>query len=137
MIYLPFDLSWAFFRFGHDHWARMMELALRDAASSPPPVEVNAPRIVQTMTHQQDGRLVVHLLNDMSSLGRSQNVVAESGYERREIIPIHDITLTFRDKNLKKFRLVPGEAELKAEAVAEGLRVTVPRMEAHCLVVAE
>lgn len=137
VIYLPFDLSWAFFRFGHDHWARMMELALRDAASSPPPVEVNAPRIVQTMTHQQDGRLVVHLLNDMSSLGRSQNVVAESGYERREIIPIHDITLTFRDKNLKKFRLVPGEAELKAEAVAEGLRVTVPRMEAHCLVVAE
>lgn len=137
VIYLPFDLSWAFFRYGHEQWARLMELALREAASTPPPVEVVAPRIVQAMTHQQEGRLVVHLLNDVSSFGRSQNVAAESGYERREVIPIHNITLTFRDKNWKRFRLIPGDVELNAEAVADGMRVAVPRMEAHCLVVAE
>ena len=137
VIYLPFDLSWNFFRFGQGHWARLMELALRDAASAPPPVEVNAPRIVQAMTHQQDDRLVVHLLNDVSSFGRSQNVVGESGYERREVIPIHDIELTFRDKHWKRFLLIPGETPLEPTAVADGLRVTVPRMETHCMVVAE
>lgn len=137
VIYLPCDLSWSFFRYGQEHLARLMELALRDAASAPPPVEVDAPRIVQAMTHAQGNRLVVHLLNDVSSLGRGQNIAGESLYERREVIPIHDVTLTFRDRNLKRFLLVPGEKELKPVAVKEGLRVTVPRLDVHCLVVAE
>jgi len=137
VIYLPYDLAWSYFRYGQEHLARLMELALRDTASAPPPVEVEAPRIVQAMTHTQGKRLVVHLLNDVSSLGRSQNIAGESLYERREVIPIHDITLTFRDRNLKRFLLVPGEKELKPVAVKEGLRVTVPRLDVHCMVVAE
>jgi len=137
VIYLPHDISSSFFRFGHEHWARMMELALREAASAPPPVEVTAPRIVQAMTHTQGKRLVVHLLNDISSIGRSQNVPGESLYERREVIPIHDITLTFRDKNLRRFQLVPGNKKLDATDTKDGLQVTVPRLDVHCMVVAE
>jgi hypothetical protein len=137
VIYLPHDISTSFFRFGNEHWARMMELALREAASEPPPVEVTAPRIVQAMTHTQGNRLVVHLLNDISSLGRSQNVVSESIYERREVIPIHDIELTFREKNLQRFLLVPGNKPLRASKAQDGWRVTVPRLDIHCMVVAE
>jgi hypothetical protein len=137
VIYLPHDISTSFFRFGHEHWARMMELALRETASAPPPIEVTAPRIVQAMTHVQGSQLVVHLLNDISSLGRSQNVPGESLYERREVIPIHDITLTFRDKNLRRFQLVPGNKLLEAADTKDGLRVTVPRLDVHCMVVAE
>jgi hypothetical protein len=100
-------------------------------------VEVTAPRIVQAMTHAQGSKLVVHLLNDVSSLGRSQNIAGESLYERREIIPIHGITLNFHDKKLRRFLLVPGEKRLKATATKDGLRVTVPQLDVHCMVVAE
>lgn len=137
VIYLPFDVSWSFFRYGHEYLGRLMELALREAASAPPPVEVQAPTIVQAMTQLQGQRVVVHLLNDMSSLGRSQNVVGESLYIRREVIPIHDISVTFRDRSLHKFRLVPGGQPLKATAGPEGLTVKVPRLDLHCLVVGE
>ena len=137
VIFLPHDLSWSFFRFGQEHWSRMMELALREVAAAPPPVEVVAPRIVQAMTHTQDGRLVVHLLNDLSSLGRAQNIAGESLYERREVIPIHDITLTFRDKKWSRFLLVPGNKPLQSVATRDGLTVTVPQLDIHAMVVAE
>jgi hypothetical protein len=116
---------------------RLMELALREAASEPPPVEVAAPRIVQAMTHVQGERLVVHLLNDISSLGRSQNVARESVYERREVIPIHDVSLTFRDRSLKSFLLVPGNKPLRPSATPDGQKVTVPLLDVHVEVVAE
>lgn len=137
VVYLPADVTWSYFRYGHAYLSRVIELALRQAASEPPPVEVAAPAIVQAMTHVQGDRLVVHLLNDISSFGRGQNVAGESLYVRREVIPIHDITVTFRDKGLRRFLLVPGEKPLEAEPVAEGLRVTVPRLDVHCMVVAE
>jgi hypothetical protein len=137
VIYIPADLGWAFFRYGHDYLGRILELAIRDAASEPPPAEVDAPSTIQAMTHQQGKRLVVHLLNDISSQGRSGTVRGESLYIRREVIPVHDIRVTFRDPALKTFRLVPGETELKPEKTPQGWRVTVPRVDIHAMVVAE
>jgi len=137
VIYLPFDLSWSYFRYGHEYLGRMMELALREAASEPPPVGVTAPSIVQATVHTQPGRLVVNLLNDISSFGRSQNVAAESLYVRREVIPIHNLTVTFRDPALKRFTLIPGGAALSPTQTADGSSVTVPRLDIHCMVVAE
>jgi len=137
VIYLPFDISWSFFRYGHEYLGRLMELALREVAAAPPPVEVQAPTIVQATTQLQGERVVVHLLNDMSSTGRSQNVAGESLYTRREIIPIHDISVTFRDKRLHEFRLVPGNEALRPTAGPEGITVRVPRLDLHCMVVAE
>jgi len=137
VIYLPADISWAFFRYGHAYLVRIMELALRDAASEPPPVEVQAPRTVQVMTHRQGRRLVVHLLNDVSSFGRSANAKGESMYIRREVIPIHDIRVTFRDRGLRDFRLVPGGSKLSPTPAADGLTVTVPRLDIHAMVVAD
>ena len=137
VVYIPADISWAFFRYGHDFLGRIMELALRDAAAGPPPVEVEAPMAVQAMTHRQGNRLVVHLLNDVSSFGRSANVRGESMYIRREVLPIHDIRVTFRGRMYRRFRLVPGGNGLDATPTADGLTVTVPRLDIHAMVVAE
>ena len=137
VIYIPADISWAFFRYGHEFLARLMELALRDVASEPPPVEVEAPAVVQAMTHRQGKRLVVHLLNDVSSFGRSANARGESMYIRRKILPIHDIRVTFRDKAYRRFLLVPGGTDLSATPTADGLTVVVPRLDIHAMVVAE
>lgn len=137
VFYLPADLTWACFRYGRTDLGRLMELCLRRAASEPPPVEVVAPTIVQAMTHVQGQRLVVHLLNDISSLGRSENVAGESVYERREVIPLSDVHVRFRGGKYGRFTLVPGNKPLVATPVAGGLEVVVPRLEIHALVVAE
>ncbi|MBI2297976.1 MAG: beta-galactosidase trimerization domain-containing protein [Armatimonadetes bacterium] len=136
-LYLPADVSWSFFRYGHEYLGRLMELALRQAAPEPPPVEIEAPSIVQAMPHVQGNRLVVHLLNDCSSYGRGQNQAGEQLYVRREVIPIQDIRVTFRGAGWKRFVLVPGEKPLKAERTPQGARVTVPKLELHCMVVGE
>lgn len=137
VVYLPFDASWMYFRYGHAHLARMLELAVREAASAPPPVEVKAPSIVQTMVHTQGKRTVVHLLNDISSFGRSQNVAKTSLYERREVIPIHGITVTFAGPRPREVFLMPGKKSLSAVEVNNGWQVTLPPLEVHAMVVAE
>lgn len=137
VLYLPSDVTWSFFRFHRQWLSRLIELCLREAAAAPPPVEAAAPSIVQVMTHRQGERLVVHLLNDISSLGRSQNVAGETVAERTEVLPIRGIRLTFRDRTLKRFRLVPGGETLVSQTTAEGLQVTVPELLVHALVVAE
>lgn len=137
VIYLPFDLTWMYFRYGHAHLARLLELAVRDAAAGPPPVEVKAPSIVQTMLHTQGERLVVHLVNDLSSFGRSQNVVKQTLYERREVIPIHDISLTIRGERPRRVFLMPGKLPLSPIEVKDGWQVALPPLEVHAMVVVE
>lgn len=137
VIYIPYDISWSFFRYGHEYLGRIIELALRSAAPEPPPVDVEAPTIVEAMPQVQGDRLVVHLLNDISSSGRSQTVAGESLYVRREVIPIHGIRLTFRDHSYGRFRLIPSGKALEPAWTADGWRVTVPRLDLHCMVVAE
>jgi len=137
VIYLPCDVSGAYFRYGHEYLARLMELALRQVAAEPPPVEVEAPSIIEAMPQVQGERLLVHLLNDISSFGRSQNVAGESLYLRREVIPVHDIAVTFRDRDWRRFSLVPGKTPLTPVQTPQGLKVIVPRLETHCMIVAE
>jgi hypothetical protein len=137
VLYFPADLTWSYFRLGDPHVGGLLEQAIREAAGQPPPVEVAAPSIVQATPFVQGRRVVVHLLNDISSLGRSQNVKGESLRERTEVIPIHDIAVTFRDPRLKRFTLVPGGAALPAEQTPEGTRVRLPPLPIHAMVVAE
>lgn len=138
VIYFPADLTWSYFRLGDPHVGGLLDQAIREAAAQPPPLEVTAPSIVQAMPFIQQGdRLIVHLVNDISSLGRSQNVKGESLRERTEVIPVHDIKLTFRDSRWQRFTLVPGGTELKAEITPQGRTVTLPPLQIHALVVAE
>lgn len=137
VVYIPFDLTWAYFRYGQTHLGRLLELALRRAAADPPPVEIAAPSIVEAMVHTQGCRLIVHLVNDISSFGRSQNVAGQSLYERRETIPVHNIRLTIRGPKPRQVLLVPGRKPLAAKAVAEGVEVELPPLEIHSMVVIE
>jgi len=135
--YLPFDLTWMYFRYDHAHLARLLEWAVRDAASGPPPVEVKAPSIVQSMLHTQGDRLIVHLVNDLSSFGRSQNVVKQTLYERREVIPIHDIALTICGERPRRVFLMPGKLPLAPIEVKDVWQVALPPLEVHAMVVVE
>ena len=133
IIYIPFDISWSFFRYGHEYLGRIMELALREVASEPSPVEVTAPTIVQAHgphTGESSGGASPqrHLvLRPLAGRG------GESLYLRREVIPIHDITVTFRDKAFRRFTLVPGRVPLNPTPSAEGssVRVSISRCSLH------
>ncbi len=137
VIYFPADLTWSYFRLGDPHAGGLLEQAIREAAGTPPPVEVVAPSIVQATPFVQGKRVVVHLLNDISSLGRSQNVKGESLRERTEVLPIHDITVTFHDPRLQRFTLIPGGTVLQVEQTPHGQVVKVPPLQVHAMVVAE
>lgn len=137
VVYFPMDITTAIFRWNEPCLYSLVESALRQVASEPPPAEVRAPSIVQAMTHQQGNRMIIHLLNDISSMGRTQNIKGESLIERTEVIPIHDIELTFRNPALTTFTLVPGKLVL-APIRTNGLSIVrVPRLDYHCMVIAE
>lgn len=56
---------------------------------------------------------------------------------RQEVIPIHNIKVTFKDNGIKRICLVPGNTTLPARKVDGGIEVMVPRLDIHAMVVAE
>ena len=56
---------------------------------------------------------------------------------REEVVPITDIVVRFRDKEIRRVSLQPENRELAIQPVADGNLVVVPRLELHTIVVAE
>jgi hypothetical protein len=78
--------------------------------------------------------VLVHLLNDWPGMGRRPND-AQFAPIREEVVPIHDIEITFR-RPVKRARLEPEGIELPVKASRGEWRVTVPRLDMHSIVVA-
>ena len=113
--------------------------ALRWAAGeSKPPVEVTAPMSVLATFYQQEQgkRLIVPLLNELNTTA-DRAMPANNPPMREEIVPIHDITVRFREKGIASVRLQPEGRELQLKPTADGVEVVVPRLELHTMVVAE
>jgi hypothetical protein len=143
VIYMPLNVGKASFLVDYEYVDRMVVEALEWAAREPAPVEVKAPTtvIAAVWRQGQEGRssskLIVHLLNDVSSLGRGQVVLEQSVALRREVLPVRGIEVTFRGTGYKRFTLEPGGTVLTARKVPGGLAVTVPEVGLHAMVVAE
>jgi hypothetical protein len=137
VIFMPLNVGKAAFMVDYEYVDRMVVEALEWAAREPAPVEVKAPTTVIAAVWRQDRRLIVHLLNDLSSLGRGQVVLEQSVALRREVLPVRGIEVTFRGTGYKRFTLEPGGTVLTARKVAGGLAVTVPEVGLHAMVVAE
>ena len=56
---------------------------------------------------------------------------------REELIPLHDIRVTCRTAGVRKATLEPEHLDLPLERTAEGVRVTVPKLLMHSMVVFE
>jgi hypothetical protein len=100
-------------------------------------VEVAAPRTVISVPQQQGSRLVVHLLNDYSSLGRSSVVKGQSIALRHEVLPVRGLDVTFREPRWRRFTVEPGAVRLDPRKTPQGTTVTVPEVALHAMVVAE
>jgi len=137
VVYIPADLGKSAFFCNFEYVDRVLSDALRWAAAEPPAVEVAAPRTVISVPQQQGSRLLVHLLNDYCSFGRSSVVKGQSIALRHEVLPARDLGVTFRDARWRRFTLEPGGIRLTPRKVPTGTTVMVPAIEWHGIVVAE
>ena len=79
---------------------------------------------------------IVHLFNDLNTTA-GHGLPAEDVPLREEVLPIHDITVTFRRDDIARIHLEPGGKELITTKVNGGIAVTIPKLMIHALIVAE
>jgi hypothetical protein len=150
VVYFPAAVDWAMCFYPAAHLRQLLRNACDWAAAAPPPVEVQAPYILAVTYRMQpeQGRLVVHLLNDASSWGRHSAHLQVPGHSqsselrgtwplREELIPIRDIKVLCRQPGIKQATLAPEGLRLPLKRVAGGVEVTVPEVTLHSMVVLE
>ncbi|MEX2112463.1 MAG: beta-galactosidase trimerization domain-containing protein [Pirellulales bacterium] len=140
VVYFPASFDAAYYLYPYPYQRLALVHAIEWAASSPPPVRIEAPMCVhaQVMRQTHDGqRLIVHLFNDLNTTAHHALPVDDVPL-REETVPIHEIRVRFGPQyRLQRIHLEPDGLELKADATAEGTSVVVPRLDVHAMVVGE
>jgi len=126
-------------------WRRLVAEALRRLASRPAPVEVRAPLCVTVFGWEQPAsqRWVIHLLNDLDETGRPRGRMAFGKNDmygscpRTRTLPVRNIQLTIRRTGATRVYLPLEGRELTPRVLKDGLRVRLPRLEQHAMLVVE
>ena len=137
VVYSPLDLGRAYYCYNHPLGRTLIAQSLRWAAASAPPLEVEAPMLVQTVLFRKGTATLVHLVNDISSFGRAAapNPEAFTGF-RAEMIPVHNIVLKLRG-SFNRAQLRPNGQALEIGHADGFARIIVPRIDIHAMVVVE
>ncbi len=149
VVYFAMGLEKHCYNYGDPFARRMIRNALISVAASEPPIEVDAPRMLQTVFYEQKdaNRTIIHLLNDHSSWGR-HSLYWQEGFgsslkmhaypQREEIIPLHNlVSVTVRGKNVKSVYQEPEHINLAMEEFIGGVKVKVPVVALHSMIVIE
>ena len=139
VVYLAAGFDAAYYSASYPYYRMILAQAIRAVASATPPVEVAAPMCVQmnVVRQKKDGeRVIVHLFNDVSTTA-GHGHPAEEVPHREEVLPIHDIAVTFRGYGIKRVHLEPDGKELGVKKAGDADVVTVPKLTIHAMVVAE
>jgi len=148
-VYLSAGLDQAMFTYPNAYISAMLMNSIRWAAQdAPPPVEVEGPLILAATFRRQPAqhRTVVHLLNDQSSYGRHSlyqkwqlpdHSLSGPWSIRREIIPLHDLKVRCRIEGITKAVQQPENLNLPLRRTADGVEVSVPKLDMYSLVVFE
>jgi hypothetical protein len=135
VVYFPIDLGHAYYVFNHPLNRRLIGQALQWTAATAPPLQTDAPMLLQTVPWQKGSARVVHLLNDISSFGRAAapNPEAFTAF-RSEVIPLHDVTVSVPGTFTEALWLPEGST-LPVTAADGWTKTTVPRVDIHGIVV--
>ncbi len=139
VLYFAAGMDAANYLYSFPYHRVLLRNAITSVAATPPPITVEAPMCVQStfMRQRKDGeRLIVHLYNDVNTTANRARPEDDVPL-REETIPIHDIRVAFRGYRLGKVMLQPENLELPARAEGDVVRVTVPKLDVHSMVVAE
>jgi hypothetical protein len=140
VIYFAAGIDHGCYTYAYPYERVLLANAMRWAAAESPPVEVKAPMCVQSTVFRQkkEGaeRLLVHLFNDVNTTafhGLPENDVPL----REETLPIHDIEITLRGDQVSAAVQQPENVVLEMHRDGDNVRVTVPRLDVHSVVVFE
>ncbi|MEO8272165.1 MAG: ThuA domain-containing protein, partial [Aureliella sp.] len=142
VVYLAAGIDSAYYNYAYPYQRIVLRDAMQWAANSAPPISVEAPMCVHaTFMHQSKPgheRLVIHLFNDVNTTAQHA-FPNEDVPLREEVIPIHDIQVTFNSSfPIRSVRLQPEGLELAVQRITNTeFKVVVPRLEVHAMVVCE
>ncbi len=139
VVYFASGIDSAYYLYAYPYHRLLLANAVKWAANSVVPIEVQAPMCVQAVAMRQvkDGpRLVLHLFNDVNTTA-FHALPSDDVPLREETLPIYDIHVQFRGYQLGSIRLQPEGIELTRQAIDDGFEVVVPRLDVHSMVVAE
>jgi hypothetical protein len=147
--YFAADVGQAYFIAPYQYQRRLLSNAVRWAAgANPPPIRVKAPLCVQAAfyTQQNGRRKIIHLLNEINT-SASRALPFNNPSEREEVLPILDVVVAWDDNNgnnaknhekpIKTAFQEPGHLPLPLKRSANGVEVTVPRLDVHTMIVLE
>ena len=141
VVYFAAGLDSAYYLYSYPYQRLALKHAINWAANAAPPMTVEAPMCVHATLMRQSkagvDRLIVHLFNDLNTT--AHHALPQDDIPlREEVVPIHDITVTFDPRyKLKRVRLEPAGKDLAVRTTIAGSTVTVPRLDVHTMVVAE
>lgn len=139
-IYLPAGFDAAYYMYPYPYQRGLLKNAVERVAKTPMPVSVSAPMCVNSTVMRQNKageRLIVHLFNDINTTG-GHAMPHDDVPLREETLPIHDIVITFRvEDKIGKVTWQPDGNELPTVRTAKEVKVTVPKLMVHGMVVAE
>lgn len=141
VVYLPAGLDAAYYLYPYPYQRLVLKHAIEWAAAAPAPLRVEAPMCVHATFFRQQkpgiDRLLVHLFNDLNTTA-FHALPNDDVPLREEVVPISDIKLTFDPKyRIRRVHLEPQGTELRTEPIDGKIRVVVPRLELHSIVVTE
>jgi hypothetical protein len=141
VVYFAAGFDSAYYLYAYPYQRLALRHAIGWAASASPPLVVEAPMCVHsTLMRQSKGgaqRLIVHLFSDLNTTAHHA-LPNDDVPLREEVVPIHDITITFAPSyRFRKIHLEPEGRDLEIKKTPSGSRVTVPRLDVHSMVVGE
>ncbi len=143
VVYMAAGFDAAYYSYAYPYYRLLLAQAIRQVASTPFGISVEAPMCVHATYYRQDKpiqashtRLVVHLYNDLNSTG-GHSKPDDDVPLREEIVPIHDIRVRFSGYNITRVHLEPNSRLLPLKRTKTGVEVIVPSLDIHSMVVAE
>jgi hypothetical protein len=130
----------ALWSYAYPYQRRLLARALEWAARSPTPLTLKAPMCVQaTPFIQKDGdgrRLVVHLFNGLNTTANHGLPVMDVPL-REEVVPVHDIEVTFTRDIPERFHCEPGGRPVQVRQEGKNTIVRMPPLDVHAMLVGE
>ncbi len=139
VIFFAAGVDSAYYLYSYPYHRLLLKDAVQWVAPSPFGIQVQAPMSVQTTFYHQskDGeRLVVHLYNSTNTTANHAKA-ADDVPIREEILPVHDLHVTFKGYSIKRIHLEPEGKDLPLSQGGDETTVVVPRLDIHSLLVAE
>jgi hypothetical protein len=136
VVYFPNQMDLLFYRYGFRDLGTVLANAVRYGLDGQHNIEVSAPDYVDISYMAQEKRKIVHLIN--FPVGKQVN----SGWRRpgQNIVPVSDIQIQVRipkQDRVKQVYLLSGQTSLEFDRESDWVKVTVPKLIDHEIVVFE